>query len=87
MMAMTQGLTEVQALIAYRFQRIGLLMLALTAAGADDQVYDGNRNMAQLGEALIELLLAENAFMAGYSRGEDCVILPMPLQADICKPM
>ena len=86
-MAMIQGLTEVQALVAYRSQSISLLMLALTAAGADDRVYDGNRKMAQLGEALIELLLAENAFMAGYSRGEDCVILPMPLQADICKPM
>ncbi|KAL2037607.1 hypothetical protein N7G274_009720 [Stereocaulon virgatum] len=45
-------------------------MLALTAAGADDKVYDGNRKMAQLGEALIELLLAENAFTAGCSRAD-----------------
>jgi len=67
---MTRGLAEVQDIVEYRFRSISLLMLALTAAGADHKVYDGNRKMAQLGESLIELLLAENAFTAGCSRGE-----------------
>ena len=62
-------------------------MLALTVANTNDKIYDDNKNMAQLREALIELLLAENAFMTEYSRGEDCVILPIPLRANICKPM
>ena len=69
-MAPVTGLNELQDLLAYRFENISLVMLALTAAGADDKVYDGNRKMAQLGEKLMELLLAENAFSAGYSRGE-----------------
>ena len=64
------GIHELQDLLAYGFKNINLLLLALTAAGADDKVYDGNRKMAQLGEKLMELLLAENAFSAGYSRGE-----------------
>ncbi|KAL8784950.1 MAG: hypothetical protein Q9195_008838 [Heterodermia aff. obscurata] len=67
-MALVTGLNELQDLLAYRFENISLLMLALTAAGADDKVYDGNRKMAQLGEKLMELLLAENAFSAGNSR-------------------
>ena len=71
MMAMIRGLTEVQDIVQYRFRSISLLLLALTAAGADDRIYDGNRKMAQLGESLIELLLAENAFTAGCSRGEN----------------
>ncbi len=70
-MAMTRGLAEVQDVVEYRFRSISLLVLALTAAGADEKVYDGNRKMAQLGESLIELLLAENAFTAGCSRGEN----------------
>ena len=69
-MAMIRGLTELQDIVEYRFRSISLLLLALTAAGADDRIYDGNRKMAQLGESLIELLLAENAFTAGCSRGE-----------------
>ena len=72
MMAMIRGLTEVQDIVGYKFRSISLLLLALTAAGADDRIYDGNRKMAQLGESLIELLLAENAFTAGRSRGGNC---------------
>ena len=71
MMAMIRGLTEVQEIVKYRFRSISLLLLALTAAGADDRIHDGNRKMAQLGESLIELLLAENAFTAGRSRGKN----------------
>ena len=72
-MATMVGLAEVQDIVEHRFRSISLLMLALTAAGADNKVYDGNRKMAQLGEYLIELLIAENAFTAGCSRGEDCL--------------
>lgn len=69
-MATNTGLTEVQAILEYNFTSIELLVRALTAAGADEKIYDGNRRMAQLGESLIELLLAENAYAAGFSRGK-----------------
>ena len=69
-MATVEGLSEVQAIVEYNFRSVNLLALALTAAGADDKIYDGNRKMAQLGEALVELLLADDAFTAGCSRGQ-----------------
>lgn len=69
-MATIEGLSEVQAIVEYNFRSINLLALALTAAGADDKIYDGNRKMAQLGESLVELLLADDAFTAGCSRGQ-----------------
>ncbi len=69
-MATVEGLSEVQTIIEYKFRSINLLVLALTAAGADNKIYDGNRKMAQLGESLVELLLADDAFTAGCSRGE-----------------
>ena len=49
-MATVEGLSEVQAIVEYNFRSINLLGLALTAAGADEKIYDGNRKMAQLGE-------------------------------------
>ncbi len=42
---MIRGLAEVQDIVEYRFRSINLLMLALTAAGADNKIYDGNRKM------------------------------------------
>ena len=59
-----------QALLEYNFKDLSVLLLALTAVGADETLYDDNRKLAQLGEKLIELLVAENAFSAGHSRGE-----------------
>lgn len=64
------GLTEVQDIIYYNFRSINFLVLALTAAGADESNPDGNRKLAQLGELLIELLIADDAFTVGFSRGE-----------------
>ena len=87
MMAMTQSLIEMQIFIAYKFQSIDLLMLALIVADANDQIYDDNKNMTQLKKILIELLFAENAFMTKYSKSENCVIFSMPLQTNICKSM
>ena len=67
-MALTLGLHEVQALLEYSFKDLSVLLLALTAA---DETLDGdNRKLAQLGEKLIELLVAEKAFSAGHSPGE-----------------
>lgn len=59
-----------QDIVHSKFRSIDLPMFALTAAGVDERIYDGNKKMAQPGESLIELLLAEDAFTAGWSRGE-----------------
>jgi dsRNA-specific ribonuclease len=41
--------------IGYSFQDESLLDLALTAAGAKEDDYDGNRNLAQIGKAFVDL--------------------------------
>ena len=68
-MATVEGLSEVQAISEYNFRSIKLLVLALTAAGADKKIYDDTRNMAQLEESLVEHMLDDDAFMAACSRG------------------
>ena len=68
-MTTLSDLVEVQKIIDYDFKSVNLLELALTAAGADDKNHDDNRKLPQLGESLIEFLLAFKAFIAGFSRG------------------
>lgn len=46
------------------------LRKALTAAGAVEEEWDGNRKLAQFGTALTEFLLNYLAFEAGVTRGE-----------------
>lgn len=46
------------------------LLKALTAAGAVEEDWDGNRRLAQFGTALSEFLLNYLAFEAGVERGE-----------------
>ncbi|CAO1601908.1 hypothetical protein XANCAGTX0491_005546 [Xanthoria calcicola] len=67
-MIMRNDLAQVQNILDYRFSEFENLELALTAAGADEANHDGNRRMAQMGEKLIEFLLAEAAYAAGASR-------------------
>ncbi|KAL9594966.1 MAG: hypothetical protein Q9179_005172 [Wetmoreana sp. 5 TL-2023] len=67
-MIMRNDLTQLQNILDYRFSDFDNLELALTAAGADEGNHDGNRRMAQMGEKLIEFLLAEAAYAAGASR-------------------
>lgn len=72
-MIMRNDLAQVQNILDYRFSEFENLELALTAAGADEANHDGNRRMAQMGEKLIEFLLAEAAYAAGASRGALCI--------------
>lgn len=62
----------VETIIGYRF-RSGLdgLLKALTAAGAVEEDWDGNRKLAQFGTALSEFLLNYLAFEAGATRGKN----------------
>lgn len=61
---------QVEEIIGYTFKDTSYLVQALTAAGADEQNYDGNRRMAQLGESLIATAVLDNAFTVGLTRGD-----------------
>lgn len=62
----------IESMFGYRF-RSGHddLLKALTAAGAVEADWDGNRKLAQLGTALSEFLLNYVSFEAGLTRGEN----------------
>lgn len=42
--------------IGYAFHDESLLNQALTAAGAKEEMYDGNRTLAQIGKAFVDLV-------------------------------
>ncbi|KAI4190099.1 MAG: hypothetical protein L6R41_001018 [Letrouitia leprolyta] len=67
---MGTDLAQLQSILGYQFTNYDKLELALTAAGADEKNHDGNRGMAQMGEKLIGLLLAEIVYEAGGSKAE-----------------
>jgi hypothetical protein len=68
----------IENIIGYRFcSRHDDLLKALTAAGAVEEDWDGNRKLAQLGTALSEFLLSYLAFEAGVTRGENWGIRDM----------
>ena len=62
---------HVEAMIGYTFKATHYLIQALTAAAVDENNYDDNRGMAQLGESLIMTAIIDNAVTAGATRG-DC---------------
>ena len=63
-------LCRLQVKIGYNFNKIEYLELALTAAGAEEENHDGNRKLAQLGEALLECVVMDKAFTEGASRSK-----------------
>lgn len=62
------SMSRLQRAIGYQFEQKNILKLALTAAGAEETNHDGNRKLAQLGEALIESVLVDKAYSEGSSR-------------------
>lgn len=68
-MATDMHLSQIQAVIGYIFRDPNNLVEALTAAGADEQKYDGNKQMAQLGESIIKAVILDNAFTICATRG------------------
>lgn len=60
----------VESMLGYSIRsRHDDLLKALTAAGAVEEDWDGNRKLAQFGTALTEFLLNYVAFEAGLTRG------------------
>lgn len=54
----------------YSFEDKDNLKSALIAAGAEEDNYDGNRQLANLGTAIIEFLAVFIGYTAGSSRGK-----------------
>ena len=69
-MATDTHIRHMEKVIGYTFKSTDYLVQALTAAGADDRNYDGNRKMAQLGASLIGTVIFDNAITAGATRGD-----------------
>ncbi|XTI88220.1 hypothetical protein V2W45_1237018 [Cenococcum geophilum] len=67
-MATDPHIRHVEAMIGYTFKATHYLTQALTAAAVDENNYDGNRGMAQLGESLIGTAIIDNAVTAGATR-------------------
>ncbi|KAH4042539.1 hypothetical protein HBH49_248420 [Parastagonospora nodorum] len=68
-MASSASAQAVENIIAYKFQsKHDFLPKALTAAGAVEEDWDGNRKLALFGSALSEFLLHYLAFEAGITR-------------------
>jgi hypothetical protein len=70
-MASSTSAQAVENIIGYRVRsKHDFLPKVLTAAGAVEEDWDGNRKLAMLGTALSEFLLHYLAFEAGITRGE-----------------
>jgi dsRNA-specific ribonuclease len=67
-MAFDEYLCRLQVKIGHPFTTIELLEQALTAAGAEEENYDGNRKLAQMGEILLECVVVDKALTEGWSR-------------------
>lgn len=69
-MATNIHIQHVENVIKYNFKRKALISLALTAAGADENNYDGNRRLSQIGASLVDLLLAIIVYGTGVDRSK-----------------
>lgn len=70
-MATEQHAQMVEHVIGYTFQsKRNLLFQALTAAGAVEEDWDGNRKLAQFGTALTEFLFVYLGYEIQANRGE-----------------
>jgi hypothetical protein len=69
-MATPWHVTIVQDAIGYRFRKESLITRALTAAGADPSNHEGNRQMAQCGDAYLHFLVVHDGYKKGARRGE-----------------
>ena len=60
----------VEQAIGYQFRDKKLLQEALTAAGAEGDGHDGNRQLALIGQAALRLTIADSGYMKLMSRGQ-----------------
>lgn len=70
-MAPQEHVKKVENIIGYTFYSARFINQALLAAGAEDENYDGNRKLSQIGVSLVDTLLAVIVYGTGASRGEN----------------
>jgi dsRNA-specific ribonuclease len=58
--------------IGYEFRDESLLNQALTAAGAREDIYDGNRTLAQIGKAFVDLASTRFGYTVRTNPGKYC---------------
>jgi dsRNA-specific ribonuclease len=73
-MATETHVRTVEEMIGYRFREKRYLACALTAAGAEEENYDGNRKLANLGTALIQFISVYIGFEANATRSKHSLI-------------
>jgi len=69
-MAAVSDCLFVEQAIGYQFRNKKLLQEALTAAGADRDGHDGNRQLASIGQAALRLAIADSGYMELMPRGQ-----------------
>ena len=74
-MAEQSSIVQLQNIIGYRFENTEPLEQALLAAGADELDYDGNRELAQLGELMLTAVLKNIAFREKIPRRIGSILL------------
>lgn len=68
-MVTNEHFRTVEGVIGYTFRQKWLICQALTAAGAEEDNYDGYRQLSQLGASLINTILAILVYNTGVNRG------------------
>lgn len=69
-MATLLDFSEVELAIGYIFKQKNLLKLSLTAAGAEVDNHDGNRNLAKFGQTAIHFVIAGKGYEASLPPGK-----------------
>ena len=69
-----EPIDQVENFLCYRFEDRELLKQALTAPGADEANYDGNRNLVRKGALAMELVLTCELQEMGLKCGK-CLLL------------
>ncbi|RAK95352.1 RNase3 domain protein [Aspergillus ibericus CBS 121593] len=61
-------LEQIESITGYRFRNENCLLEALKAAGADERNHDGNRPLAQVGKAFVELCSVKFGYLSRTER-------------------
>lgn len=75
-MYLQTSISAVGAIIGYTFENQELLWSAWHAAGSPFGGADGNKTMAMLGDAVLNVVLLDDLIPAGSSRGKSSKIQP-----------
>ena len=74
-MAVDIPIRMVEDIIGYRFKEKRHIASALTSAGAEEENYDGNRKLANLGTALIQFISVYIGFEANATRSKHSLFI------------